>query len=194
MTEQYEVEMLRQYFYEQDLELSTIKKLLDTDVMPFDGYYSKWENETKFENDLFSQYVRKNQLISLEQRITELTNHIDNSVLAQFSKEPSNYIFASSYNNGIIMESLKRYYSDILVAKGIYDNLDKLVNYYVSGNKNILLGICKIEDDYYERAIDYYKNLKSNLEENFKNKQFTEIEDKIEFGKVKKKIYLLKSE
>jgi len=197
MTQEYDVEMLRQYFYEQDLSLSTIKKILDIEEMPFDGYYSKWEKETQFENSLFNQYIKKNKIISFDQRIVEITNHINNSVLTQFSTYPASYIFTSSYNidnKEMCMDYSKRKYCDILVAKGIYQNLYKVLKFYLSANKDVLIGICRNNDDYYERAISYYKYLKSNLEGMSNSIKFTEIEDQIEFSNVKKKIYLLKSE
>ena len=194
---QYDVELLRQYFYEKGMSINQINEHLNTTYMPFDKNYVKWENETKFELELLRSYIKKNRVISSKIQITEVTNHKDNAVFRNELDTLNSYIFTSSYllpNEQTNFDYNKRKYSQVLFAKGLYQDLNKLIKYYLLDNKDILLGICKSNENYFIRTKDYYKLLKSYLEKKYTSKKFVEIEDEFNVKNQQKKIYLLKSE
>ena len=185
-------ELLREYYAEKGMSKEEMINLLNTDIFPFDANFTKWMDKSKEEDKIFSLYIRKNKLIDLKQIITEIVNHKENSIIFNYCPYNLNFIVDRTKMKGDISKFERSFIpiinSKILLAKDLYSNLDKISSNFVKREKQILLGTCRDNDEYYKYIKDYYENLKHNLE-NMCKENLETIEDTYK----DKSIFLLKT-
>ena len=146
----YNAEMLRQYFKEQDFSKEKIYHLLENN--PFDRNYVIWEKQTINNNRKFANFLKTRKMITEQDFICEIGNHEDNSV-TMYLVNPKEYHVCP--DNGKINFN----YNNILLIKDLLHGEDKLLKRLDLKRVPTIMGVCTKNERYYQRCKSFYEEL-----------------------------------
>ena len=164
----YHDEMLELYFEEKGFSDERIKKLLE--VNPFDGYYSNWEQQTKYNNRTFALAIRKNGGLKTSEIVQEIGVHENNGV-AKYLTENVYFTPLSAYDD---LTSIKTAPGRLVIFKGIYTSELDFLKRLERTNTPYITGICTTEKTFFDRALNKYEEFQSKL----KNSRLIQVENK----------------
>ena len=153
----YNAEMLNLYFKEKGFSEEKINRLLEEN--PFDGYYSNWEQQTKYNNRTFAEVIRRNGEIQIGTIVQEIGVHKDNSVAKYLTK---NIWFSQLSAKGNLIR-IKTIPGRLVIFKGIYKNELDFLKRLEETRTPYITGICTTEQSFLNRSLDEYRSFQSKL-------------------------------
>ena len=148
-------ELEKEFGYQRDRSISLAK--YEETHFPTDKYM-KWVKEQRENNKLLSEILIKQGFITEEDTITEIGNHIKNSI-SQHLSNPKNFIIPSV---GKLDYNIK----GILLIKGITNGEKDIVRNLDLTKTNTILCVCNRKAKYFERCTKFYDRITEGL--NFK--------------------------
>lgn len=155
----YHNEMLKLYFEEKNFSTEKIKRVLEEN--PYDGYYNNWEQQITNNNRTFVEVIRRNGGLKRSGIVQEIGVHKNNSV-AKYLTENVYFTQLSAYDN---LTSIKTAPGRLVIFKGIYRSELEFLKRLERTNTPYITGICATEKTFFDRALDTYEMLQSELKD-----------------------------
>ena len=152
----YNTEMLRLYFDEKNYSEERIKYMLEHN--PYDSYFSYWESETKRNNKIFADCIRRNGLIKRDIQVQEIGVHEKNGV----SKYITDNIFFTPVSIKDSISSI-RLSGRFVLFKGIYKDELTLLSRLEKNSIPYITGICTHDTKYFIKILYLYQEYLKEL-------------------------------
>ena len=152
----YDVELLKLYFRENDFNQADKQNLLDSN--PFNRDYVIWENKTKRKNKLIADVLKKNKLITSDTKIQEIVVHENNDVGRFLSNDIEYSICHSDENINKIKPRNK-----LILIHDIFKGQEFFLEKLSLKKIPFIVGVCDDNYTYYKKSIRFLNNLKNNI-------------------------------
>lgn len=154
----YDIEMLKLYFYEHGFTKEEIEKILNQN--PFDKYYTRWEAKKQRENKLFADTLKKNKLININTKIQEIAVH-ENNMVSKFLNNDVEY--SSCHFDENINKIIFR--NKLLLIKDIFKGEEVFLKKLSLKGIPFIVGVCSDNYQYYNESLNFLKNLRNSINE-----------------------------
>lgn len=153
----YNEEMLRLYFFENNFSKEKIDYLLENN--PFDVNFVIWEKQTKNNNKTFAINLKRKDFIKQGSLIQEISIHNDNNV-GQYLHNNIIYTPCSLRNNINNIKLNNR----LVLFNGFYKNELKFLKKLEYLSNPYITGICTKKKHFYEFVLNQYKSFLEELQ------------------------------
>lgn len=163
----YDIEMLKLYFYEYGFTKEEIEKILNEN--PFDKYYTRWEAKKQKENKLFADTLKRNKLININTKIQEIAIH-ENNMVSKFLNNDVEYS-SCHFDENINKVTFR---NKLVLIKDTFKGEDIFLKKLSLKKIPFIVGICSDNYQYYHQSLEFLNNLKNSI----KGLRFIEIKEK----------------